>query len=209
MHNHGLDDKLLGHSIVFCLVPEDKELVSDMTLNMVAPKNILVYLKQKNTLNVSNIKQIYKVRAQDNKAIRGPRSKMQQLLKLLEDDKYVSRYIVCDDKVTVRDIFWSHPDSVKIFNTFSFVLIYDSTYKANKYRLPLLEIVGVTSTKMTYSVSFEFSKSEKEDNITWVLGICKTMLKDQENMPQVIITDHDITLMNSVSTMFPNSFASL
>lgn len=86
---------------------------------------------------------------------------MQQLLKHLEDDHYVSKYRVCEDKVTVRGIFWSHPDSIKLFNTFSTVLIIDSTYKTNKYIFSLLEIGGVTYTEMTYSADFAFLESEK------------------------------------------------
>lgn len=65
----------------------------------------------------------------NNKVIRGSKSDMQQMLKLLEDDTYVSRYIVYEDKVTIRDIVWSRPDSIKLFNIFPTVLIIDSTYK--------------------------------------------------------------------------------
>lgn len=69
---------------------------------------------------------------------------MQQLLKLLNDTNCVSRYRTCEDKVIVRDIFWTHRDSIKLFNMFSNVLIINSMYKTNKYMLPLLKIVGVT-----------------------------------------------------------------
>lgn len=65
IHNHALNDKLVRHPIVCCLVPKYMELVSDMTLNMVAPKNILASLKQKRPLNISNIKQMYNVCARD------------------------------------------------------------------------------------------------------------------------------------------------
>lgn len=147
--------------------------------------------------------------ARDNKTVRGPRSEIQQLLNLLKDKDYVSRYRVCEDKVTNQDIFFSLPNSVKLFNTFLFVLIIDSIYKTNKYRLPLLEIVGVTSKKMTYLVGFAFLESEKENNVTWALEMCKTMLKEQENMSLVIITDRDNALMNSVATVFPTSSALL
>ncbi|XP_050902145.1 uncharacterized protein LOC127111536 [Lathyrus oleraceus] len=44
----------------------------------------------------------------------------------------------------------SHSDSIKLFNTFPTVLIIDPTYMTNTYRLPLLEIVGVTSTEKTF-----------------------------------------------------------
>ena len=120
---------------------------------------------------------------------RGLRSEMQQLLKLLDDNHYISRYKVCEDKVCVRDIFKTHPESIKLFNTFPTVIIINSTYKINKYRLPLLEIVGVPSTDKTISVGFGFLECEKEDNVTWALGICKTLLKDPQNMPKVIVID--------------------
>lgn len=54
IHNHVLNDKLVDHPIVCSLVPEERELVSDMTLNMMASKNILTSLKHKRSLNVSS-----------------------------------------------------------------------------------------------------------------------------------------------------------
>lgn len=134
---------------------------------------------------------------------------MQQLLKLLDYDNYVSRYKVCKDKVTIQDIFWSHPDSIKMFNTFLTMLIIDSTYKTNKYRLPLLKIVGVTSMEKTFFVDFSFLDSKKEDSVTQALEMCKAMLMDQKHMQKVIVTDRDTTLMNSVAMMFHISYALL
>lgn len=191
-------NKLACHPIACHLVLKLRELVSDMTLNTVAPKNIVTSLKWKIPLSVSNIKQIYNVDAQNNKAARRPISEMQPLLKLLEDDTYVSRYRVYENKVTARDIFWSHPDSIKLLITFPIVIIIDSTYKTNKYKIRLLEIVGVTSTKMVFSVGFAILESEKEENVTWALEMCKTILKNQENVPQVTIINRNTTLMNFV-----------
>jgi len=42
----------------------------------------------------------------------------------------------------VSDLFWTHADAVKLLNSFNIVFLMDSTYKTNKYRLSLLEIVG-------------------------------------------------------------------
>ncbi|XP_050878583.1 uncharacterized protein LOC127082390 [Lathyrus oleraceus] len=180
VYNYVLCLKLVDHPIVCCLIPKEKELVSNMTLNMKAPKNIHATLKRKNTSNVSNIKKLYNVHAQNNKAATGPRFEMQQLLKLLDDDHYVSMYRVYEDKVIVLNIFWSHLDFIKLFNIFPIMLIIDSTYKTNKYRFPLLEIDGVTYTEKTFLMDFAFLKSEKEDNVTRVLEICKTMLKNKK-----------------------------
>lgn len=76
-----------------------------MSLIKVAPKNILADLKQKRPKSVSNIKHVYNAHFRNNMAIRGLRCEMQQLLKLLDNNHYVPRYKVCEDKVTVHDIF--------------------------------------------------------------------------------------------------------
>jgi hypothetical protein len=70
---------------------------------------------------------------------------------------------------TLSDILWAHPNLVKLFNTFPTVLIMDSTYKINKYRIPLLEFVGSTSTGKTYVIAFAFLTSEKEEIFVWAL----------------------------------------
>ncbi|XP_058763853.1 uncharacterized protein LOC131637287 [Vicia villosa] len=148
--------KLQGHPSVCRLNPEEKTCINDMSLNLVQPKNILSTLKRNEPDNISNIRQVYNIWYHNNKAVRGDRSEMQQLLRMLDDNKYVSHYRACDDGVTVRDISWTHPDSIKLFNTFSTVLLLDYTYKTNKYRLSLFEMVGVTSTEKTYAVGFAF-----------------------------------------------------
>ncbi|XP_050876855.1 uncharacterized protein LOC127080585 [Lathyrus oleraceus] len=122
-----------------------------MTLNIVQPKNILATLKRNKPGDISTIKKMYNICVLNNKALRMDRTK---------------KFRTCDDGVTVRDIFWTHPDSKKLFNIFLIVLIIDSTYKTHKYRLPLLEIVGVTSTEKTYFVGFAFLRREKEKNLT-------------------------------------------
>lgn len=130
-------------------------------------------------------------------------------MKLLNDNNYVSRCRTCEDGVTVQDIFWIHPDSIKLFNMLLTVLIVNSTYKTNKYRLLLLKIVGVTSIEKTYSVGFAFLESEKRENVTWALEVCRTILKDKENRLKVIVIDRDTTLMNSVAKVFHTSYALL
>jgi alpha-glucosidase len=99
--------------------------------------------------------------------------------------------------MTLQDIFWAHPDSFKLFNTFPTVLLMVSTYKTNKYKMPLFEIVGVTSTQENFNVGFAFLTNEKEDNSKRALETCRSLLRDNEGMSKVIATDKDKSLMKS------------
>ena len=80
----------------------------------------------------------------------------------------------------------------------------DCTYKTNRYRLPLLEIVRVTSTEMTFSVGFAYLEAKQEDNFNWCLDNLKSIMHGQL-MPSVIVTDRDLAQMNSIERIFPTS----
>jgi len=85
--------------------------------------------------------------------IRGGKTKMQQLM-LLEHDNYIHWSWCNESTEVVTDLFWTHADVVKLVNAFNIVFLMDKTYKTNKYRLPLLQIVGVTSMRLTFSFAF-------------------------------------------------------
>lgn len=112
---------------------------------------------------------------------------------------------MCEDEKIVRDIFWAHHDSMKLFNTFSSVLIIYSTYKTNNYSLLLLNIIGVTSIKITYSANFAFLNVKK-----WIMlhGLwkCVRIVERPINMSHVIVTYCNTTLMNSVAKKIPKSY---
>ncbi|KAJ1382929.1 MULE transposase domain [Sesbania bispinosa] len=114
-----------------------------------------------------------------------------------------AEHIRHEDSDVVRDIVWTHPDAMKLLNIFHIVLIIDTTYKTNKYRLPLLEVVGVTSTELTFSVAFAYIEQEKWDNFMWVLEKIRSMVLIPDVSPGVIVTDRDIALMNAMEKVFP------
>ncbi|KAH1265937.1 Protein FAR1-RELATED SEQUENCE 5 [Glycine max] len=79
----------------------------------------------------------------------------------------------------------------------------DSTYKTNRYRLPLLDFVGVTPTVMTFSAGFAYLEGEHVNNIVWALEQFQGLFLRNDHLPVVIVTDKDLALMNAVKTVFP------
>ncbi|KAI5666436.1 hypothetical protein M9H77_16289 [Catharanthus roseus] len=55
-------------------------------------------------------------------------------------------YRNCEDNTVLSDIVVAHPTSVKTMRMWPCVLITDTTYKTNKYNMPLLKVVGMTPT---------------------------------------------------------------
>ncbi|KAL5153782.1 Protein FAR1-RELATED SEQUENCE 2 [Glycine soja] len=170
--NHELTKSLVGHPY-----------------SMVKPRNILLTLKEHNANSCTTIKQIYNARSAFRSSIRGSDLEMQHLMKLFERDQYIYWHRIKDEDV-VRDIFWCHPDSVKLVNACNLVFLIDNTNKTNRYRLPLLDFVGMTPTGMTFSAGFAYVEGERVNNL-------------RDALPGVIVTDRDQTLMNAVKDVFP------
>ncbi|KAH1228086.1 PKS-NRPS hybrid synthetase [Glycine max] len=177
-HNHKMTKSLIRHSYVGRLTKNENIIIADMTKSMMKPRNIFLTLKKHNVNSYTTIKQIYNVRSAYRYSIRGNNIEMQQLIKLLEQDQL-------KDEDVVRDIFWCHPDAVKLCNVYS-------TYKTNKYRLPLLDFVGVTPTGMTFSAGFAYLE-----------GKLSRFFLRRDALHRVIVTDRNLALMNAVKNVFP------
>jgi len=173
-----------------------------MTKSMVKPRNILLTLKEHNGNSCMTIKQIYNERSAYRSSRRGSDTEMQHLMKLLERDQYIHWHKLKDEDV-VRDIFWCHPDVVKLVNACNLVFLIDSTYKINRYRLLLLDFVGVTQPGMTFSAGFAYLEGERLNNVVWALERFRGIFLRRDVLPGVIVTDKDLSLMNAVKTVFP------
>ena len=125
-------------------------------------------------------------------------------MKNLSEHAYIEVHRSCPDIDTVKDILWAHSASIELLHAFFRMLIMDCTCKINRYQLPLMEMVGVTSTEMTFSVDFAYLEEEQDDNFSWYLDTLKALMHDQL-IPSVVVTDRDLTLMNAVKKIFPVS----
>jgi len=173
-----------------------------MTKSMMKPKNILLMLKEHNTNSYTTIKQIYNARSAYRFSIGGNDTEMQQLMKLLEWNQHIHWHRLNDEDV-VRDISWCHLDTIKLCNAYNLIFLIDSTYKTNRYNLPLLDYIGVTPTRMTFLTGFVYLEGECLNNMVWTLEQFQGLFLRLDVLPGVIVTDRGLKLINVVKTVFP------
>ncbi|KAH1198544.1 hypothetical protein GmHk_18G052098 [Glycine max] len=82
-----------------------------------------------------------------------------ELAKSLVGHPYAGR-LTKDEKKIIADMTKSMVKPKNILLT---------TCKTNRYRLPLLDFVGVTPTAMTFSAGFAYLEAERVNNIVWAL----------------------------------------
>jgi len=116
-------------------------------------------------------------------------------MKLLERDQYIYWHRLKDEDV-VCDIFWC------LYNVFNLVFLIDNTYKTNRYRLLLLDFVGVTPTKMTFFVGFAYLDGEHLNNVVWAPERFRGLFLILDALLRVIVIDRDLTLVNGIKIVF-------
>ncbi|KAD4583977.1 hypothetical protein E3N88_21578 [Mikania micrantha] len=203
-HNHEPAQNLEGHPYVRRFTQEEEDLVENLTERHMDPRNILSSIKKHNPANVSIPRDVYNLQQKLKNKKKFGDTPMLVLENVLHSQRYV--YYTREDPETnvVEDIFFCHPKSYCWWRAFPHVLIMDATYKTNQYRLPFIQIVGVTSTHQTFSIAHAFVSKEREENYVWVLEMAKSMLNKCME-PRVIITDRDLAVMNACRKVFPEA----
>ena len=69
----------------------------------------------------------------------------------------------------------------------------------------LLDIIGVTPTRMTFFTAFVYFEVEHLNNVVWALYRFRGLFMKVDALPRVIVTDKDLALMNAVKTIFPDA----
>lgn len=79
----------------------------------------------------------------------------------------------------------------------------DSTYKTNRYKLPLLIISGVTALNTSFYIAFGFILHETADDYIWVLEQLKAVYRKLNlDDPEVNVTDRDSGLILASHRVF-------
>lgn len=67
--------------------------------------------------------------------------------------------------------------------------------------MPLLEIVGITSTLKTFAIAFAFMAKETTDHYSWVMKRLRHLCR--RRTPDVIVTDRELAVVNAINEVFP------
>ena len=84
------------------------------------------------------------------------------------------------------------------------MFVMDCTYKTNKYKMPLLDIVGFSSFNGSFYSCFALLQKEEENDYVWALKSFKKILKNDQH-PLVIVSDRELALMNAIQLVFPRA----
>jgi hypothetical protein len=82
----------------------------------------------------------------------------------------------------------------------------DSTYKTNRFNMPLLNIYAVTSNNKVIQVGLCFISGEKEVDYDFPIRSLRDVIRSNDiTEPLVAITDRELTLIKAIERYFPQT----
>jgi len=99
----------------------------------------------------------------ERKIIREKHLNRRSLIETLLDDLSTPEWVFAVKKDAdnhVHNLFFTHQKQIKLLLANPDVLLMDCTYRTNKYKLPLLHILGCTNLQTFFSAGFCFLHNE-------------------------------------------------
>ena len=169
-------------------------------LSGTAPREVVSTIRQ-NTDHPIIKQDVYNIRNTLKLKNLAGKTPMEALISVLQTGVYTVSYKQ-DAAGRLTHLFFAHPKSIELLHRFPEVLIMDCTYKSNKFKFPLLNIIGTTCLNTSFYVAFAFLEDEVQESYTWALEQLKTLFQNGRT-PDVLLMDRDLALIAAAIKVFP------
>jgi hypothetical protein len=120
-----------------------------------------------------------------------------------EDAKWWHK-VKYDGEGHVSNLFFAHLDSFIMIKENPHVMQIDTTYKTNKFNMPLLHTVGVTSHHTIFDVCFGFMGGEDHTHYGWHIQAMHEFFEFLKVNPWCFVTDHNPALKSALTACYPS-----
>jgi hypothetical protein len=94
------------------------------------------------------------------------------------------------------------PKCLYLFKLSPDVLLLHCTFKTNKYKLPLLNLVGSNGNNRTIHLGVALMQRRDEASFVWILSYLKSLLTAHNASPRLRIADNDNACINTLREVF-------
>ncbi|CAL8172982.1 unnamed protein product [Prunus armeniaca] len=104
-----------------------------------------------------------------------------------------------DSEGRMGNVFWSDARSRRAYGFFGHVVVFDTTFNTNRYRMVFAPLLGVNNHRQTVLFGCAFLTSETTDSFVWLLEEFKKAMLGEP--PKMIITDQDAAMSKAIAQL--------
>lgn len=123
---------------------------------------------------------------------------------LQRDETCTIRYEFDEDNRPIY-VFFTFDSCIELWKENPEVLLFDNTYKTNRFELPLMEVTGSTGLNTSFSIAWCLMGSEKTHDYQWVLSQIDSIMSIHDiDYPNVLLHDYEKALIRAMRTVWPD-----
>jgi hypothetical protein len=119
-----------------------------------------------------------------------------------KDPEFFFKYNV-DSESHLKNLIWSDSQSQMDYGAFGDVVIFDSTYRVNRYDLPFVPFIGVNHHRGTVVFACGIISDETIGSYVWLLEVFLEAIHQKH--PISVITDGDLAMAKAIEVVLPNT----
>ncbi len=103
----------------------------------------------------------------------------------------VKHFLRQDQEGHITGLIWTFPWCEEMWRRHCDVLSMDCTYKTNRFKMPFLNVTGVTSVSSTFNIAFALLNKEDEATYQWAVERLEELRQAVgADSPPVVLTDY-------------------
>ncbi|KAK9676175.1 hypothetical protein RND81_11G059500 [Saponaria officinalis] len=191
-HNYKMINYAVGHRRKTAFDVDEIEYIEKQVLAQVPPAKISLGLHMRTPEKPRpTMKQLYNIGAKIRSEIRAVRNPAQHMLASATEAGYVQYREVNNETSQLTHIFMVHPEAIRMYRSYKFVVGISSTYNTNEYKFPLVEMIGMTPTNHNFTIAYAIMEGENKEDYVWMLEKLRSLLPDGV-FPTIIVTDREL-----------------
>ena len=108
-----------------------------------------------------------------------------------------------DGNGSIKTIFWVDGRARRSYQVFGDVVTFDTTYRVNKYSMPLAPFIGVDHHRFSIFFGMALVQHEDAETFKWLFNTWLVAMYGKH--PKSIITDQDRAMKKAIEMVFPNT----
>jgi hypothetical protein len=204
-HNHEADDNIIAHPIARRrqFTKDQNQTIQHLSDSGSTPQQIISLIRKDKPNTLVKHYNLYNIRANIRRQKLGNYTPLEFLRETLQKNNW--RYAFKQDtEGHILFFMFAHPKSIEYANQYNRVFLLDCTYKTNRYKMPLLYIIGLSPSNSLFSIAFCFMQNEQEESYKWTLQTFFSWLNPLP-FPPVLCTDRDLALLGAIKAIYPKS----
>ncbi|POW16619.1 hypothetical protein PSTT_01140 [Puccinia striiformis] len=207
-HNHDPSPGASSHAAHRKLQPDQVLELRCLFKSNIKPAQMLLQLRTSDDQTLATNKTITNMLQKFRREDLDGKTPIEALVYVLKETNW-SWEVKVNDSGQIQNLFFAHPGSIHLARINHHVALLDATYKTNRYKIPLLHVIGQAASNRSLSIAFCFLTYEDDDNYLWAVQVLKKLIWKPDRIPKVFITDRDTALRNALADVFPHSQANL